>query len=158
MSTHRSSEKHKPIKPRIILHGGAGNITRDNLPQELWQQYNTSLLSILHESSVLLSKPNATALDVATATVVQLENNPLFNAGRGAVFTRNGTQELEASVMVSRGYRKRGVGVMGITRVKRPILLAREMLTLGEEDDGGNGRAQKRLAGLRISRTSAHRL
>lgn len=136
------SEKPTPIKPRIIIHGGCGNITRANLPASQWASYRTSLLSILQHSVHELHKPHATALDIATLTVTHLENNPLFNAGRGAVFTRAGTIELEASVMVSSGYRKRGVGVMGVTRVRNPILLAKEMLVRGEESDGKGGGAQ----------------
>lgn len=135
------------VKPRIILHGGCGNITRDNLPPKLWQAYKSSLLSILHTSVAELSKPHATALDIATQTVTRLENNPLFNAAHGAVFTRNGTIELEASVMVSRGLRKRGVGVMGVTKVRNPILLAREMLLRGEKADGGGAQGHCQLTG-----------
>lgn len=72
--------------------------------------------------------------------MAQLENNPLFNSGHGAVFTRDGVNELEASLMVSRGKKKRGVGIMGLQHVKNPIILAREMLLHGEQDlDGGNG-------------------
>lgn len=137
-----SSSKPAPVKPRIIIHGGAGNITRANLPEKLWKEYSSSLLSILHDSSALLARPNATALDIATHAVTQLENNPLFNAGHGAVFTRTGEIELEASVMVSRGYRKRGVGVMGLKRVKHPIQLAKEMLIRGDDEDGQGGGAQ----------------
>lgn len=74
------------------------------------------------------------ALDIATHAVAQLEDSPLFNSGHGAVFTRDGINELEASVMVSRGFKKRGVGVMGLRRVRNPILLARKMLEHGEED------------------------
>lgn len=75
-----------------------------------------------------------TALQVATFAVERLENNPLFNSGHGAVFTRDGINQLEASVMVSRGFKKRGVGVMGLRRVRNPILLARCMLEHGERD------------------------
>lgn len=141
------SEKPSAVKPRIILHGGCGNITRDNLPPKLWQAYKSSLLSILHNSVTELSKPHATALSIATQTVTQLENNPLFNAAHGAVFTRNGTIELEASVMVSRGYRKRGVGVMGVTKVRNPILLAKEMLIRGEGEGGGGAQGHCQLTG-----------
>jgi L-asparaginase len=74
-----------------------------------------------------------------THAVTLLENNALFNSGHGAVFTRDGTNELEASVMVSRGYRKRGVGVIGLRHVKNPIKLAREMLLKGEEQDEKSG-------------------
>lgn len=78
----------------------------------------------------------ASALDVATYAVTLLENNPLFNSGHGAVFTRDGINELDSSVMVSRGYAKRGVGLTGLRRVKNPILLAKAMLEHGDEDLG----------------------
>jgi L-asparaginase len=141
------SEKPTPVKPRIILHGGCGNITRANLPPALWQAHKTSLLSILQNSATALSKPHATALDIAAQTVTQLENDPLFNAAHGAVFTRSGTIELEASVMVTRGSRKRGVGVMGVTKVRNPILLAKEMLLRGEDEDGGGAQGHCQLTG-----------
>lgn len=89
------------------------------------------------------------ALDVAVYAVSLLELCPLFNSARGAVFTRDGTQELEASVMVSTttpanpgatatssttAFPKRACGVMGIRRVKHPVRLAGEMLRRGETD------------------------
>lgn len=77
------------------------------------------------------------ALEVATHAVTQLENDPLFNSGHGAVFTRDGINQLEASVMVSRGFKKRGVGVMGLRRVRNPVVLARKMLEHGEQDLAG---------------------
>lgn len=147
MSSPQEKPTPKPIHPRIILHGGAGNIQRSNLPSDLWITYRTALLAILHDAATHLSQPGATALETATRAVTALENNPLFNAGRGAVFTRAGTVELEASVMVSRGYRKRGVGVMGVTRVRNPIGLAREMLVRGEEGGGGGAQGHCQLTG-----------
>jgi L-asparaginase len=78
-----------------------------------------------------------TALETATYAVTLLEDNPLFNSGHGAVFTRDGINELEASVMVTRGFKKRGVGATGLRRVRNPILLARAFLEHGEEDLGG---------------------
>lgn len=60
------------------------------------------------------------ALQVATYAVTLLENDPLFNAGKGAVFTRDGIQQLEASVMVSRGQAKRAAGALGLQHVKNP--------------------------------------
>jgi L-asparaginase len=74
------------------------------------------------------------ALEVATYAVTQLEDEALFNCAHGAVFTRDGINELEASVMVSRGFKKRGVGITGLRHVRNPILLARKMLEHGEED------------------------
>ena len=128
-------EKQRPVKPRIIIHGGAGNILPENLSQESYHAFREALLDILDQAHQKLSHPGATALDVATFAASLLENNVLFNSGHGAVFTTTGEHELEASVMVSSGYRKRGVGVMGVKGVKNPILLAREMLIRGENED-----------------------
>jgi L-asparaginase len=69
--------------------------------------------------------------------VTLLEDDPLYNSGKGAVFTREGKNELESSIMVSNGYKKRGVGCMLLRHVKNPIKLARELLIKGEEADGG---------------------
>ena len=92
----------------------------------------------MHTASSKSDLPSA--LEAATFAVTLLENDPLFNSGHGAVFTRDGINELEASVMVSRGFKKRGVGVIGLQRVKNPILLARAILEHGEQDLGGNHR------------------
>jgi len=141
------SEKPRGIVPRIIIHGGAGNITRANLPPSAYQIYRKALLAILNDAHKSLTRRDATALDVATHAVTLLENNPLFNAGHGAVYTRAETHELEASVMVSKGSRKRGVGVMRVTKAKNPILLAKETLLRGEEDDGGGAGPHVQIAG-----------
>ncbi|KAI0104485.1 N-terminal nucleophile aminohydrolase [Daldinia grandis] len=134
------------VKPRLIIHGGAGNITPENLGPEKYKQYRHALLTIVSKADTYIRTPvslsgNASsepefpsALDTATYAVTLLENNPLFNSGHGAVFTRDGINELEASVMVSRGYAKRGVGVTGLRRVKNPILLAKAMLEHGDKD------------------------
>ncbi|GAB7349414.1 hypothetical protein MBLNU459_g8531t1 [Dothideomycetes sp. NU459] len=132
---------HNKTVPRIILHGGAGNISRKNLPPDSYRAYRVALLSVLQSASTLLSEPDATALDVATHAVSLLEDIPLFNAGHGAVYTQNGRHELEASVMCSQGHRKRGVGVMMLNRVRNPIKLAREMLIRGDDEDGRGGGA-----------------
>ena len=134
------------VEPRIIIHGGAGNILPSNLPPKKYLEFATALLRILGQAHAFLTTPedkkdgSRSALDTAAYAVSLLENDPLFNAGHGAVFTRDGVNEMEASVMVSRGKKKRGVGVMGVRLVKNPILLAREMLIRGEDDlEGGNG-------------------
>lgn len=153
-----SSKKKSPlpafsekITPRIIIHGGAGNILPANLPPAKYKLYHDSLLRILSNTHYFLTSPSSfplhqtsfsttTALDAVTYAVTQLEDNPLFNSGHGAVFTRDGINELEASIMVSSGKKKRGVGLMGLQHVKNPIKLAREMLIRGEQDlEGGNG-------------------
>lgn len=75
-----------------------------------------------------------TALEIATFAVTLLEDDPLFNAGKGAVFTRDGINQLEASVMVSRDFAKRAAGVLGLRHVRNPIQLAAKILEHGEQD------------------------
>ncbi|KAL7794338.1 nucleophile aminohydrolase [Trichoderma ceciliae] len=134
------SDAQVKIQPRLIIHGGAGNILRSNFPPEKYAAYRSSLLSIVSKTRDYMNSSDEkhakrpSALEIATHAVTQLEDNPLFNSGYGAVFTRDGINELEASVMVSRGFKKRGVGVMGLRRVRNPILLARKMLEHGEAD------------------------
>lgn len=133
-------KKSSGIIPRIIIHGGAGNITPETIPPGDQIVYRKALLKILRSGRQLLDGGHS-ALDVATQIVTLFEDDPLFNAGRGAVFTRAGTNELEASIMVTHGYRKRGVGCMRLTKVKHPIQLAKQMLIRGEDSDGKGGGA-----------------
>ncbi|TEA13425.1 Isoaspartyl peptidase [Colletotrichum sidae] len=124
------------LKPRLIIHGGAGNIKPANLAPPQYEEYRRALLTIATApGGGRTALPSS--LDTAVHAVALLENNPLFNSGHGAVFTRDGVNELEASVMVSRGYKKRGVGVTGLRHVRNPILLAKALLQHGEEDLGG---------------------
>lgn len=157
------------VKPRLIIHGGAGNILPSNLPPKRYNEYRDSLLKILSASHHFLTSPSsfpfatgssASALDTVTFAVALLEDNPLFNSGHGAVFTRDGVNELEASVMVSKGKKKRGVGVMGLQHVKNPIKLAREILLRGEDDlEGGNqGNTSGAQGHCQLYKTSAEKL
>ncbi|KUJ12365.1 N-terminal nucleophile aminohydrolase [Mollisia scopiformis] len=142
-------QSHQNITPRLIIHGGAGNILPSNLPPSKYTKYHDALLTILAESHRFLNSPSSfplstasytSAIDAATFAVSLLEDHDLFNSGHGAVFTRDGVNELEASIMVSKGKKKRGVGVMGLQHVKNPIKFVREMLLHGENDlEGGNG-------------------
>ncbi|KAI1494861.1 nucleophile aminohydrolase [Biscogniauxia mediterranea] len=138
---YKQQQQQPAPKPRLIIHGGAGNISRKTMTQEQYAEYRTALLEIVTRTNQYMSNPKhittattISALDIATHAVTLLENNPLFNSGHGAVFTRDGINELEASVMVSRGFAKRGVGVTGLRRVRNPILLAKAMLEHGDAD------------------------
>ena len=73
-----------PTTPRLIIHGGAGNITRTNLPPKSWSLYAAALLRI-HNFTLKLLEGGATALDAATQAVVMFEDCELFNCGKGAV-------------------------------------------------------------------------
>lgn len=126
------------FKPTLILHGGAGNIHRANLPPELYAKYHSSLQSYLRFTKDLLNN-DATALDAAVHAVSLMEDDELFNCGRGSVFTSAGSIEMEASVMVTsveenrnynhnQGGMKRGSAVSGLRNVRHPIRLARESL------------------------------
>jgi L-asparaginase len=165
---HQLEPNQGSITPRLIIHGGAGNILPSNLSPQRYKAFHDSLLKILaHAHHFLTStstsplQPNSatSALDTVTYAVTLLENNPLFNSGHGAVFTRDGVNELEASVMVSKGKKKRGVGVMGLQRVKNPIKLAREMLVRGEVDmEFGNGKGPGAQAHCQLHKFTAEKL
>ncbi|KAL4935229.1 hypothetical protein BDV06DRAFT_133309 [Aspergillus oleicola] len=136
-----------PFKPTLILHGGAGQIHRSTLPPSLWKKYQTSLLAYLRSTKSLLEN-GSSALDAAVHAVSLMENDELFNCGRGSVFTSKGTIEMEASVMVSsvlaerdvtntREGMKRGAGVIGVRNVRHPIRLARDVLVRTGQDENG---------------------
>ncbi|KIX05854.1 uncharacterized protein Z518_03827 [Rhinocladiella mackenziei CBS 650.93] len=135
-----------PYKPTLILHGGAGSISRSNLPPEVYARYHASLLKYLTETRKFLES-GASALDAACHAVTLFEDDPLFNCGRGAVFTERGTIEMEASVMVCSlnpagppaGGIKRGAAVSLVRNTRHPILLAKEVLVAADEDGGMGG-------------------
>ncbi|KAK1146296.1 hypothetical protein N8T08_003083 [Aspergillus melleus] len=137
-------------KPTLIIHGGAGALSRSSIPPPLYDQYHASLLAYLRSTRDLLNS-GSSALDAAVHAVSLLEDDELFNCARGSVFTSAGTIEMEASVMVTSvdspgpGSTKRGVGVIGLRNVRHPIQLAREVLLrdgLHQDDDGGSMHAQ----------------
>ncbi|KAK5198617.1 hypothetical protein LTR92_001088 [Exophiala xenobiotica] len=144
-----STEKSLPLgpfEPTVILHGGAGSISRASLPPELWDRYRSSLLKYLTDARKLLES-GASALDAACVAATWFEDDPLFNCGRGSVFTEQGTIEMEASVMVcsldragpGAGRIKRGAAVSLVRNTRHPILLAKEVLLAADEDRGTGG-------------------
>lgn len=110
----------------LALHGGAGTIARGSSSSEA--PYREALLAALEAGSTLLAK-GASALEAVIATVVQLEDCPLFNAGRGAVFTSEGKHELDAGLMDGRTLAAGAVA--GLRTVRNPILAAREVMRDG---------------------------
>lgn len=131
--------------PALILHGGAGNIQREKLPPDLYAKHHASLQSYLRSTHALL-KEGASALDAAVHAVSLMEDDELFNCGRGSVFTTAGTIEMEASIMVTTvqdpdqnrpGEMKKAGAVMNVRNVRHPIQLAREsLLRTGYTPDG----------------------
>ncbi|KAK7696914.1 hypothetical protein SLS64_014080 [Diaporthe eres] len=118
---YKRPQSSPKIKPRLFIHGGAGNIKPTNLTPERYEAVRRSLLGMIAKTHTYMQAAcPPSALQVATYAVTLLENDPLFNAGKGAVFTRDGIQQLEASVMVSRGHAKRAAGALGLQHVKNP--------------------------------------
>ncbi|MFK7739147.1 MAG: isoaspartyl peptidase/L-asparaginase family protein [Planctomycetota bacterium] len=109
----------------IAIHGGAGTISRDAPPAQL-KAYRAALQGALDLGVSMLSA-GASSLDVCESIVRMLEDDPMFNAGRGAVFNEKGEHELDASIMA--GDTMRGGAVAGVRTVRHPITLARKVMT-----------------------------
>lgn len=109
----------------LALHGGAGTIDRGSASQEQVAAYEASLRAALAEGTRLL-REGRPAVDVVESVVRLLEEDPLFNAGRGAVFTAAGEHELDASIMDGQGLRCGAVA--GVKTVRNPIRLARAVM------------------------------
>ncbi len=109
----------------LVIHGGAGVIERARIKPETDKAIRAALALSLETGSAILKK-GGTSLDAVEAAVRILEDDPNFNAGRGAVFTYEGTNELDAAIMDGRD-RKAGA-VTGVTRTKSPIGLARAVM------------------------------
>jgi beta-aspartyl-peptidase (threonine type) len=109
----------------IAIHGGAGTMSRDRMSEEQQAEYKAALGTALDAGSAVLAA-GGTALDAVEAAIVTLEDDPRFNAGRGAVFTYEGVNELDASIMD--GSDRSAGAVAGITTVKNPIRAARAVM------------------------------
>ena len=109
----------------LVIHGGAGTILRKNMTAEREQAFRDKLDEVLTLGHGMLQEGRS-SLDVVEACIVIMEDSPLFNAGKGAVFTHQGTNELDASIM--RGDNLAAGAVAGVTRIKNPISLARKVM------------------------------
>jgi L-asparaginase / beta-aspartyl-peptidase len=109
----------------LVIHGGAGTITPASMTPELEAQYHAALEEALRAGHAALAA-GGSALDAVIAANVVMEDSPLFNAGRGAVFTAEGRNELDAAIMD--GATLQAGAVAGVTTVKNPIKLARAIM------------------------------
>ena len=109
----------------IAIHGGAGTLPRADMTGEREQQYREGLSSALELGANLLER-GGSSLDAVTRAVASLEDNVLFNAGRGAVFTFEGFNELDASIMDGRTLA--AGAVCGVSHIKNPVELARTVM------------------------------
>jgi beta-aspartyl-peptidase (threonine type) len=109
----------------IAIHGGAGTITPASMTPELEKAYKGALARALDEGYRVLSA-GGTALDAVELAVVRLEDSPLFNAGKGSVFTKEGKHEMDAAIMC--GKTLEAGAVAGVRSIRNPIRLTRAIL------------------------------
>ena len=112
----------------LAIHGGAGTILRENMTDAQEAAYEAALGQALDAGSAVLAD-GGTAMEAVAAVITRLEDDPKFNAGRGAVYTWDGTNELDAAVMDGRT--RQAGAVTGVKRIKNPILLARAVMADG---------------------------
>lgn len=113
----------------IVIHGGAGTIKKENMTPELESQYNEKLTESIKAGHEIL-RNGGSAMDAVEASIRIMEDSPLFNSGKGAVFTHDGINSLDASFMD--GTTLNAGAIAGVTTVKNPISLARKVMTDSE--------------------------
>lgn len=133
----------------LVMHGGAGTITREDMTAEREAEYRAKLTEALTAGHAVL-EGGGSALDAVVAAITILEDSPLFNAGKGAVFTADGTHSLDASIMD--GATLQAGAVAGVTTVKNPITLARRVLEESQHVflSGAGAEAFARAQGLEV--------
>ncbi len=131
MPTAALADDTSPSPPKwsLAIHGGAGTLDRKDMTPEKRAAYEAALQVALDAGAKVLAD-GGSAMDAIKAAIIPLEDSPLFNAGKGAVFTWEGTNELDASIMDGRD-RSAGA-VAGVKTVKNPILLADMVRTASE--------------------------
>jgi len=109
----------------LVIHGGAGTIRRDNLDAETEAAYRAKLTAALDIGAAILAD-GGSSLDAVEATIRVMEDSPLFNAGKGSVFTEAGVNEMDASIMDGRD--GAAGAVAGVKTLRNPISAARAVM------------------------------
>ncbi len=126
---HKVEQSNKSVNPigpiTLVIHGGAGTILKENMAAETDAAYRKKLKEALDTGYKILEE-GGNSMEAVVATIQVMENSPLFNAGVGAVYTHEGRNELDASVMDG-GTGKAGA-VAGVTTIKSPIKAALEVM------------------------------
>lgn len=126
-SPQKTTENELPKrKVTLVIHGGAGNITKENLSEERWVLYKKGLQNALNKGYEVLEN-GGLAIDAVETAIIEMENNPLFNAGKGAVYNTYGQQEMDASIMD--GSNLNCGAVAGVNGIKNPIAAAKRVMT-----------------------------
>lgn len=129
MISTNAQTRAKDKKIVMVIHGGAGTISKKHMTPEKERAYNEALTKALEHGYKKIQE-GYSALDAVEAAVNVLEDSPLFNAGKGAVFTNEGKNELDASIMD--GATLKAGAVAGVTIVKNPINAARAVMEKSE--------------------------
>jgi beta-aspartyl-peptidase (threonine type) len=116
-------------KYAIVIHGGAGNVKPEYYPEDRQKEY-TSVLENALDTGLFILEKGGTSLDAVEQVIVILEDSPLFNAGKGAVFTSEGKNELDASIMEGNNLNSGAVAAVG--DIKNPIRAARKVMEKSE--------------------------
>ncbi len=124
------TEKIGKAEYALVIHGGAGTILKENMTTEREEAYISALNSALTIGEEILKK-GGSGLDAVEQTIVFMEDSPLFNAGKGAVFTNEGKNEFDASIMEGETLNAGAVG--GITGIKNPIKAAIAVMETSEQ-------------------------
>ncbi|MEO5501169.1 MAG: isoaspartyl peptidase/L-asparaginase [Ginsengibacter sp.] len=109
----------------IAIHGGAGTIIKEDMTNELEEAYREALQEALNAGYAVLEEGGC-ALNAVKAAIVMMEDNALFNAGKGAVFTKKGVNELDAAIMD--GSNLNAGAIAGVRNIRNPIELAEEVM------------------------------
>lgn len=128
-SMPKSLDSNAPSNFGIVIHGGAGTILKENMSDSLEAAYKAKLKEAISVGYEILKK-GGNSLDAVTHTINVMEDSPLFNAGKGAVFTHEGSNELDASIM--EGATLNAGAVAGVKHIKNPIDLARDVMQKSE--------------------------
>ena len=121
-----ASAQTKPMENfALVIHGGAGTILKDSMSPELEQQYRAKLNEALKAGYDVLAK-GGVSLDAVIAAIKVMEDSPLFNAGKGAVFANDGTNSMDASIMI--GKDMKAGAVAGVHTIRNPIEGARAVM------------------------------
>lgn len=125
-TAHDARRSQPPAhKWAVVLHGGAGDITPTSIPPALQQQYRDGLRAALNAAAAVL-RSGGSSLDAVQSAIEVMEDNPLFNAGRGSVFAADGTNQMDAAIMD--GATMRAGAVADVTHTRHPIALARTVM------------------------------
>ncbi len=122
-------DKTAPPAYAIVIHGGAGTILKKNMTPEKEKAYQDAMNTALDIGEKILAE-GGTSSEAVERTIHYMEDSPLFNSGKGAVFTHAGTNELDASFMEGKNMEAGAVG--GVTNVKHPISAARAVMEKSE--------------------------